>query len=65
MPPTTTKTTRAFQSLPIGEVHESKQNHRTHFDETKLAELAASIKEHGVLTPILVRTNAKGHEIAA
>lgn len=28
---------------------------RTHFDEVKLAELAASIKEKGVLQPILIR----------
>ncbi|MCR4399837.1 MAG: ParB/RepB/Spo0J family partition protein [Syntrophomonadaceae bacterium] len=34
---------------------------RVHFDEETLAELAASIREHGVLQPILVRPLPSGH----
>jgi ParB/RepB/Spo0J family partition protein len=33
----------------------SKTNPRTHFDEAYIKELATSIKEHGILQPILVR----------
>jgi ParB family transcriptional regulator, chromosome partitioning protein len=36
---------------------------RKYFDERKLKELAASIKEHGIFTPILVRPKDKHYEI--
>jgi ParB/RepB/Spo0J family partition protein len=35
----------------------SPTNPRKHFNEAELAELASSIKEHGIISPILVRTN--------
>ena len=35
------------------------------FDEDKLKELASSIKEHGVFTPILVRKSIQGYELIA
>ncbi|MHB1870831.1 MAG: ParB/RepB/Spo0J family partition protein [Steroidobacteraceae bacterium] len=34
-------------------------NVRRHFDEGKLAELAASMREHGVLEPLVVRTDPR------
>lgn len=54
-----------FHLLPIGELHESPHNPRKHFDPAGLAELAESLKTHGVLTPLTVRANGKGYEIAA
>jgi ParB family chromosome partitioning protein len=54
--------------LPIGQLAESKTNPRRHFDPGKLAELAASAKQHGILEPLLVRPhNGKGlgYEIVA
>lgn len=54
--------------IPIEQLHESKLNRR-HFHEASLIELAASIVEHGVLTPLLARPTANGDapsfEIAA
>lgn len=38
---------------------------RKHFDEAKLQELADSIKEHGVFTPILVKQASDGYELIA
>lgn len=38
---------------------------RTHYDETKLEELKASIREKGVLQPILVRAKGEGYEVIA
>jgi ParB family chromosome partitioning protein len=38
---------------------------RTRFDEARLEELAASIREHGVLQPLLVRPVPGGYEIIA
>jgi len=38
---------------------------RKHFDDDSISELAASIKEHGVIQPIIVRAVLKGYEIIA
>ena len=42
----------------------SKQPRKV-FDEEALEELAASIKEHGVIQPVLLRPAAKGYELVA
>jgi ParB family chromosome partitioning protein len=55
----------AFQYLAIDTIHESATNPRRTFDEDKLYELAASIKQHGLIQPITVRPNEKGFEIVA
>jgi ParB/RepB/Spo0J family partition protein len=47
---------REFRELSIDLIDES-DNIRRSFSEEKLQELAASIREHGVLKPILVRPN--------
>lgn len=44
-----------FGNIPLSCVFPSKTNPRKHFDESALAELAKSIKQHGVAQPILVR----------
>lgn len=36
---------------------------RKRFDEEKMAELAASIKEHGVVQPVVARTSKNGYEL--
>ncbi|WP_114571915.1 nucleoid occlusion protein [Exiguobacterium flavidum] len=38
---------------------------RTVFDEERISELAATIKEHGLLQPIIVRSQGTGYEIIA
>lgn len=44
----------------IEDVHPNREQPRTRFDDTALDELAASIRELGVLEPILVRKRAQG-----
>lgn len=44
-----------FAELPISEVHPNPNQPRTDFDEQALNELADSIRENGVITPITVR----------
>lgn len=44
-----------FQNVPLECVQPSTTNPRKHFNQTALAELAESIKQHGVAQPILVR----------
>ena len=55
-------------NLPIHSLVSGKYQPRKTFDQTELEELAESIKENGVLQPILVRpltNNAKSYEIIA
>lgn len=45
--------------IPLSSLRESPTNPRKYFDAKALAELARSIKEHGVLEPLIVRANGK------
>ena len=42
-------------SLPIEQIHLPDYQPRTYFDSQKLEELARTIKEHGIIEPIIVR----------
>jgi ParB family chromosome partitioning protein len=55
----------AFQYLAIDQIHESTTNPRRTFDESKLRELAESIRANGLIQPITVRPNDQGFEIVA
>ncbi len=46
--------------LPVDQVHADRANPRRTFDEAALEELAASLRNQGVLQPILVRRDARG-----
>ncbi len=51
--------------LPISEIRPNPYQPRKKFDEAKIQELALSIREHGVFTPILVRKSIQGYELIA
>ncbi len=55
----------AFQNLAIDTIHESTTNPRRTFEESKLQELAESIRHHGLIQPVTVRPNADGFELIA
>lgn len=55
----------AFQYIAIDQIHESTTNPRQTFEQTKLEELADSIRQHGLIQPITVRPNSDGFEIVA
>lgn len=44
-----------LQFVPIGRIQPAADNHRQTFDEDSLQELAESIRQHGVLQPLLLR----------
>ena len=48
-------------NLPIAQVEPGLNQPRKHFDEEALAELAESIRQHGILQPLTVRRLASGY----
>ncbi len=55
----------AVVELPVDRIRPNSLQPRADFDREPLAELAASIQEHGVLQPVLVRPAAGGYELIA
>lgn len=53
------------REIAIDKIHPRTDQPRKRFEEESLQELANSIKEHGILQPVLVRPIKKGHEIIA
>ncbi len=51
--------------IPTHAISPSPYQPRRQFDEKELKELSASIKEHGVLQPIVVRKQGKDYELIA
>jgi len=56
---------RTLLMLPVDAVERSSAQPRKRFEEAKLEELAASIREHGVVEPILVRRHGAKYRIVA
>ena len=53
------------QMLKINQVEPNREQPRKHFEEDALLELADSIKQYGVLQPLLVRKRKDYYEIIA
>lgn len=62
---TNPKVDEPVNEVPISELRPNPYQPRRVFDEEKLEELAASIREHGVIQPIIVRKAVRGYEIVA
>jgi ParB family chromosome partitioning protein len=56
---------RSLLSLPIEAIERNPEQPRKRFDEKRLEELAASIREHGIVEPILVRKDGGRYRILA
>jgi len=52
-----------YAELPISQIHANAKQPRQVFDEDALAELTHSIREFGVLQPVVVRRDAEGYEL--
>jgi ParB family chromosome partitioning protein len=48
--------------IPVSRIQPNPRQPRTHFDEADTAELAASIREHGVIQPLIVTVGAEPGE---
>jgi len=55
----------SVREIEIARIRPNPAQPRQHFDEDSLAELADSIRQHGVLQPILLRPVADGYELIA
>lgn len=51
--------------IPLDRLRANPYQPRHHFDEDGLRELAESIRQHGVIQPIIVRSVLRGYEIIA
>lgn len=54
-----------LEQVPVNNIRPNPYQPREHFDEDSLNELAASIKEVGLLQPVLVRRTPTGYELVA
>jgi ParB family chromosome partitioning protein len=54
-----------MQELPVASIRPNTHQPREHFDEVALGSLAESIREVGVLQPVLVREVGDGYELIA
>jgi len=52
---------RDFEYIPLQRIEPKSDQPRSVFDQEKLAELTASIREHGILSPIMVRSIDGGY----
>jgi len=61
-----TETEAAVVEVPVDRIARNPHQPRARFDDEQLAELAASIVEHGVIQPVVVRTSpGGGYELIA
>lgn len=58
-------TNESVNEILIGAIHRNPNQPRIQFDEEELSDLADSIKQVGILQPIIVRPDADGYEIIA
>ncbi|TYP57412.1 ParB/RepB/Spo0J family partition protein [Thermosediminibacter litoriperuensis] len=54
-----------IQEINLNEIRPNEHQPRKAFDDEKLSELAASIREHGILQPVILRKVKNGYEIVA
>lgn len=53
------------EEIALDKIHPNPYQPRQVFDETKIEELAQSIREHGVFTPVLLRKSVSGYQLIA
>ncbi|MFH1534680.1 MAG: ParB/RepB/Spo0J family partition protein [Patescibacteria group bacterium] len=55
----------AIHELPIGDIQANPMQPRTHFDSNAGQELVDSIKEHGIIQPLVVSKNGDKYQLIA
>lgn len=60
-----TRPADAIRQIPVDMIRPGSQQARRHFDAASLEELAQSIRESGVVQPVVLRTRVWGYELLA
>lgn len=60
-----TNEAQGTQTIRLSEIEPNKSQPRQHFDEAAITTLADSIRQHGLIQPILVRSTGAGYQIVA
>ncbi|MFN3747620.1 MAG: ParB/RepB/Spo0J family partition protein [Sphingorhabdus sp.] len=60
-----TGTLEGVSTIAVADIHPNPAQPRRHFSDESLLELAASLKRHGLIQPILVRPHGGGYQIVA
>jgi ParB family chromosome partitioning protein len=60
IPPSTDEQASAFRDIPVSSITANRRQPRSRFDEEAMAALTASVRELGVLQPVLVRAMGNG-----
>ncbi len=60
-----TKTKQELRTIGVSELRRGRYQPRNSFDQAALEELADSIRESGILEPIVVYPSGDGYEILA
>ncbi len=63
--PEVDESTDQVNELEIGRISPNPEQPRQHFGEAAIEELAASIREHGVVQPIIVRPDGDSYQLIA
>jgi len=53
------------EEIEVKLIHPNPYQPRQHFDQDRIDELAMSIQEHGVFTPVLIRKSVSGYQLIA
>lgn len=56
---------KGISFIDINDIKPNEKQPRKNFNEEKLEELASSIKEHGLIQPVILRKSIQGYEIVA
>jgi ParB family chromosome partitioning protein len=59
------KSVTADRQVPIEHISRNPRNPRRYFDENDLQDLSSSIRQHGIVQPVVVRTIGDNYEIIA
>lgn len=53
----------SVREIPVGQIIPNRLQPRQHFDPEKMAELVESVRQHGVVQPVVVRPAENGYEL--
>lgn len=59
------ESSQGAQTLRVSDIEPNRNQPRRHFDDASIAELADSIRQHGLIQPVVVRQIGTGYQLVA